>query len=117
MEDKTEVTVTGILARYNHDAGKAMMNKTVNFRSTYISQAFKSRNKALTMEEKSRAAIAMYNNEIVIYKALLLQCEKDFDLMINVKLHQEILIQNFTLRHGQFAAVAITRSGANKLIS
>ena len=36
LEDKTEITVSGILARYNHDAGKAMMNKTVNFRSTYV---------------------------------------------------------------------------------
>ena len=98
LENKTEITVTGILSRYNHDAGKAIMNKTVNFRSTYVAQLFKSRNKALTMEEKSRAAIAMYNNEIVLYKALLLQCERDFDLMINVKLYQEIVIPNFTLR-------------------
>ena len=88
MEEKTEITVSGFFARYTHDAGKAMMNKTVNFRSTYVAQLFKSRNKALTMEEKSRAAIAMYNNEIALYKALLLQCEKDFDLMINVKLYQ-----------------------------
>ena len=116
LDDKTEITVTGILSRYNHDAGKAMMNKTVNFKSTYISQLFKSRNKALTMEEKSRAAIAMYNNEIVLYKALLMQCEKDFDLMINVRLYQEIVIPNFNLRHGQFAVVAVVRSGANKLL-
>ena len=116
LEDKTEIIVSGILSRYNHDAGKAMMNKTVNFRSTYISQLFKTRNKALTMEEKSRAAISMYNNEIVLYKALLLQCEKDFDLMINVRLYQEIVIPNFTHRHGQFAAVAVVRSGANKLL-
>ena len=68
------------------------------------------------MEEKSRAAISMNNNEIVLYKALLLQCEKDFDLMINVRLYQEIVIPNFTLRHGQFAAVAVVRSGANKLL-
>jgi len=53
LEDKTEITVSGILSRYNHDAGKAMMNKTVNFISNYISQLFKTRNKALTMEEKS----------------------------------------------------------------
>jgi hypothetical protein len=68
------------------------------------------------MEEKSRAAIAMYNNEIVLYKALLLQCEKDFDLMINVTLYQEVVIPNFTLKHGQFAAVAVVRSGVNKLL-
>ena len=68
------------------------------------------------MEEKSRAAIAMYNNEIVLYKALLMQCEKDFDLMINVRLYQEIVIPNFNLRHGQFAVVAVVRSGANKLL-
>jgi len=82
LENKTEITVSGFLARYNHDAGKAMMN----------------------------------NNEIVLYKALLFQCERDFDLMINVRLYQEIVIPNFTLRHGQFAAVAVVRSGANKLL-
>ena len=58
----------------------------------------------------------MYNNEIVLYKALLMQCEKDFDLMINVRLYQEIVIPNFNLRHGQFAVVAVVRSGANKLL-
>ena len=31
----------------------------------------------------------MYNNGIVLYKALLLQCEKDFDLMINVRLSRD----------------------------
>jgi len=116
LEDKTEITVSGFLARYNHDAGKAMMNKSVNFRSSYVTQLFKSRNKALTMEDKSRGAIAMYNNEIVLYKALLFQCERDIDLMINVRLYQEIVIPNFTLRHGQFAAVAVVRSGADKLL-
>ena len=36
LEDKTEITVSGILSRYNHDAGKAMMNKTVNlFQPTF----------------------------------------------------------------------------------
>jgi len=33
--------------------------------------------------------------------------------MINVRLYQEIVIPNFTLRHG---AVAVVRSGANKLL-
>ena len=47
---------------------------------------FKARNKALTMEERSKASLAMYKNEIVQYKALLLQCEKDYDLIINVRL-------------------------------
>jgi len=107
---------SGFLTRYNHDAGKAIMNKTVNFRSTYITQVFKARNKSLTMEGKSRASIVMYNNEIALYKALLLQCEKHYDLMINVKLYQEIVMPFFTLKHGQFAAVAVTRSGANKLL-
>ena len=68
------------------------------------------------MEEKSRAAVAMYNIQIVLYKALLMQCEKDFDLTINVRLYQEIVIPNFNLRHGRFAVVAVVRSGANKLL-
>ena len=113
LEDKTEILVSGFLARYNHEAGKAIMNKTLNNRSSYMMKVFKARNKALTMEERSRASLAMYNNEIVQYKALLLQCEKDYDLMINVRLYQEIVVPFFNLKHGQFAAVALTRSGTN----
>ena len=77
LEDKTEILVSGFLARYNHEAGKAIMNKTLTYRSSNMMKVFKARNKALTMEERSRASLAMYNNQIVQYKALLLQCEKD----------------------------------------
>ena len=35
--------------------------------------------------------------------------------MINVRLYQEIVLPFFTNKHGQFAAVALTRSGANKM--
>ena len=68
------------------------------------------------MDEKSRASIAIYNYEIALYKALLLQCERDYDLMINVRLYQELVIPHFTLKHGQYAAVAVIRSGVNKLL-
>ena len=36
--------------------------------------------------------------------------------MINVQLYQEIVLPFFTIMHGQFAAVALTRSGANKML-
>ena len=36
--------------------------------------------------------------------------------MINVRLYQEIVVPFFNLKHGQFAAVALTRSGANKVL-
>ena len=116
LEDKAEITVSGFLQRYTHEMGKAVMSKAMNFRSTYISKLFKAKNKELNMDEKSRASIAIYNYEIALYKALLLQCERDYDLMINVKLYQELVIPHFTLKHGQYAAVAVIRSGANKLL-
>ena len=115
-EDKAEITVSGFLQRYTHEMGKAVMSKAMNFRSTYISKLFKAKNKELNMDEKSRASIAIYNYEIAVYKALLMQCEKDFDLMINVQLYQELVIPHFTLKHGQYAAVAVIRSGVNKLL-
>ena len=116
LEDKPENLVSGFLTRHNHEAGKAIMNKTLTYKSSYMMKVFKARNKALTMEERSRASLAMYNNQIVQYKALLLQCEKDYDLMINTRLYQEIVVPYFNLKHGQFAAVALTRSGANKVL-
>jgi len=70
----------------------------------------------ITKEERNRAALAMYDNYICQYKALLLQCERDFDLMINVRLYQEIVLPYFQIKHGQFAAVALVRSGANKML-
>ena len=36
--------------------------------------------------------------------------------MINVRLYKEIIVPIFTIKHGQYAAVAPTRSGANKLL-
>ena len=36
--------------------------------------------------------------------------------MINVRLYQEIVVPYFNLKHGQCAAVALTRSGANKIL-
>ena len=58
----------------------------------------------------------MYENFICQCKAILLQYERDFDIMINVTLYQEIVLPFFTIKHGQFAAVALVRSGANKLL-
>ena len=36
--------------------------------------------------------------------------------MINVRLYQEIVLPYFQIKHGQFAAVALVRSGANKML-
>ena len=36
--------------------------------------------------------------------------------MINGRLYQEIVLPFFNVKHGQFVAVALTRSGANKLL-
>ena len=58
----------------------------------------------------------MYKNCICQYKAILLLCERKYDLMINVRLYQEIVIPFFNVKHGQYAAVALTRSGANILL-
>ena len=90
------------------------MNKTMSYKSTYMFQLFKQRNKDLTNEDRKRAALIMYENYICQYEAILLQCERDFDIMINVRLYQEIILPYFQIKHGQFAAVALTRSEANK---
>ena len=68
------------------------------------------------MNEKQQAALIMYENCICQYKALLLQCEQDHDLMINMRLYHDIVLPFFKIKHGQFAAVALTKSGANNLL-
>ena len=70
----------------------------------------------ITKEERCLTSLNMYENYICQYKAILLQCERDFDLMINVRLYQEIVVPYFTVKLGQFAAVALTRSGTNKML-
>ena len=116
MESKDEILVSGSLAKYNYKAGKTIMNKTMFYKSTHMHQLFKSRNMAITKEERNRAAMIMNENYICQYKALLLQSERDYDLMINVRLYQEIVLPYFQIKHGQFAAVALTRGGANKML-
>ena len=93
------------------------MNKTMMYKSSNMYQLFKARNMAITKEERNQAALLMYDNNICQYKALLLQCERDFDLMINVRLYHEIILLFFEIKHGQVAVVALTRSGATKLLN
>ena len=92
------------------------MNKTMDYRSCYMISLFKECCREITLSERERVALIMYENYICQYKALLLQCEQEFDLMINVRLYQEIIVPLFTIKHGQFAAVALSRSGATKLL-
>jgi hypothetical protein len=79
-------------------------------------QLFKKRNLAITEEERRQSSLHMYENYLCQYKAILLQCEREYSLMINVRLYQEIVLPYFTVKHGQFAAVALVRSGANKML-
>ena len=116
LEDKAEMMVAGTLAKYPYKAGEALMNKTLTYRSSYMAKVFKARNHAITLEERCRGAMTMYENYICQYKAILLQCKKEYGLMINDRLCQEILFPFFNVRHGQYAAVALTRSGANNLL-
>ena len=116
LEAKSEISLSGFLARYTHKAGETLMNKTMSYKSTYMFQLFKQRHMDLTNEDRKRAALIMDENYICQYKAILLQCERDFDIMINVRLYQEIILPYFQITHGQFAAVALTRSEANKLL-
>ena len=84
--------------------------------SSYLTHLFKKRNTDITREEKRLAALNLYENYLSQYKAILLRCEREFDLMINVRLYQEIVLPFSTIKHGQFTAVALTRSGANKML-
>ena len=116
LEAKSEISVSGSLAKYTHKAGETLRNITMSYKSTYMFQLFKQRNSVITNDDRHKAALLMYDNYICQYKAILLQCERDFDLMINVRLYQEIGVLYFSVKYGQFAAVALTRSGANKML-
>ena len=115
-EAKAEISVSGTLAKYNYKAGEAIMNRTLIYKSSYMHQLFKKRNLAITEEERRQSSLHMYENYLCQYKAILLQCEREYSLMINVRLYQEIVLPYFTVKHGQFAAVALVRSGANKML-
>jgi hypothetical protein len=40
-EARTEISVPGTLAKYSYKAGKAILNKMLNYKSSYIHQLFK----------------------------------------------------------------------------
>ena len=84
LEAKAEMLVSGTLEKYTYRAAEAIMSKTLTYKSSYMSQLFKARNACITKEEKRLDALTMYENFICQYKAILLQCERDFDIKINV---------------------------------
>ena len=47
VEAKSEISVSSILAKYTYRAGEAILNKTVDYRSTYMTNLFKATNKAV----------------------------------------------------------------------
>ena len=51
-EAKSEILVSGILAKYTYRAGEAIMNKTMDYRYTYMANLLIARNKAVTVDEK-----------------------------------------------------------------
>ena len=66
------------------------------------------------MMTETRAALIMY--EITFVNTRLFYFNVKEQPMINVRLYQEIVVPYFSITHGQFAAVALTRSGANKML-
>ena len=52
MEDKTEILVSGILARYTYKAGGAIVNKTLTYRSSYMAKVFRAKKRTYTVEEE-----------------------------------------------------------------
>ena len=62
LEDKAEILVDGTLAKYGYKAGETLMNRTLTYRSSYVNRVFKARNKAITLEERKRGALIMYEN-------------------------------------------------------
>ena len=75
LEDKAE---SGTLAKYSYKAGDVLMNKTQTYGSSYMAKVFKARNQAVSIEERRRAALIMYENYICQHQAILLQCEKEY---------------------------------------
>ena len=71
LKAKSEISVSESLARCTHRTGETLMNKTMSYKSTYMFQLFKPRNKAITNDGRNRAALIMYETYICQYKAIL----------------------------------------------
>ena len=78
------------------------MGKTLIIKSSCMNQLFKKRNKDIIKEERHLASLNMYENYICQYKAIICNYLRK--------------LQFFTIKHGQFAAVELTRSGTNKML-
>ena len=86
-EATAAISVKGTLSKYTYRAGESIMNKTMEYSSSLMEGLFKNRNKMVTIEERQRPALIMYENYICQTKALLqnLLCEQEFEIMINAK--------------------------------
>ena len=80
-----------VLSRYTYRTGDAIMNNRMDCCSTYLLSLFKNFCKEITLSERKRVALIMYENYICQYKALLLQCEQEFKLVMNSRLFKNSL--------------------------
>ena len=64
LEAKAEISASGVLAKYTYKAGEAIMDKTLTYKSSYMTQLFEARNRVVTIEERRLASLTMYENYI-----------------------------------------------------
>jgi len=55
LEAKAEILVSGMLTKYTYKVGEAIMGKTLTYKSSYMTQLFKARNRVVTNEERRLA--------------------------------------------------------------
>ena len=100
----------GISPGYCRTEGKYVVEQMLNFDSLYMHNIFSTRSANLDAEWQKMVNKARFENYVVAYNALRLQCESEYDRFMNVNLWKDILEQFCDRTHSQFGIVAIIRA-------
>ena len=86
----------------------------MNFRSSYLENLAKERNKELNKEAKAKAAEYFLEVMILQYNTLLFNCERKYLELINYTLYNEFIIPLFEAKtFDQYLIILMLRSLAN----
>ena len=92
---QAEIKAYSSIKEYTHNYGDFILYKSMSFTSTYLEDLAKTRNNALNVEARAKAAEYYLEFIILQYNTLLFNCEKMYMELINYKLFIDFIVPLF----------------------
>ena len=116
-KEKAEIKAYDNVKQHTHNFGDFVFYKSMSFRSSYLEDLAKDRNRELNL--KARKIAAEYNLKVLLlqYNTLLFNCENTYNEIISYKRFADFIVPLFEGKmFDQYLIILMVRSLANVIL-